>query len=163
MPNIYLLQKHTSSQKGEGKRECLWAVERETLRGGPCTHTCELVRACVFISLAQMGGRVALAAKWFSMLMSCYLWCCRNNILSFSQWESSLLGTDYTVHTAKVVIYIFIQSSKKIHKCTYTSTDRPINKQAELHFNTGSCTLTHHHQHQHKLRGNLRWIFVLHQ
>lgn len=81
-------------------RVCVWA--------GACV--------CVFISSVQMGGRVALAAKWFSMLMSCYLWCCRNNILSFSQWESSLLGTDYTAHTAKVVIYIFTQSSRKYIK-----------------------------------------------
>lgn len=66
------------------------------------------------------------------MLMSCYLRCCRNNILSFSQWESSLAGADYTAHTAKVVIYIFIQSSGK-YKNAHACISGPINKQAELH------------------------------
>ncbi|TKS79884.1 T-cell acute lymphocytic leukemia protein 1 [Collichthys lucidus] len=33
--------------------------------------------------------------------------CCKNNILSFSQWESSLLGTDYTAHTAKNDFFVF--------------------------------------------------------
>ena len=112
---------------------CALALHRSV-----CVCVCELacvrVCVCVFISSVQMGGRVALAAKWFSMLMSCYLWRCRNNILSFSQWESSLLGTDYTAHTAKVVIYIFTQSSRKYinaHTHGHTYTDRPINKQAK--------------------------------
>lgn len=106
-----------------------------------CVRACVCARACMFISSVQMGGRVALAAKWFTMLMSCYLRCCRNNILSFSQWESSLAGADYTAHTAKVVIYIFIQSSGK-YKNAHACISGPINKQAELH-------LTHTASHLH--------------
>lgn len=133
-----------SEKTHSNKTGTIWGVERQRVRGcvwersclcewecrlmwmcAHCMDLCVWQRAglyvCVFICSVQMGGRVALAAKWFSMLMSCYLWCCRNNILSFSQWESSLLGTDYTAHAAKVVIYIFRIELLKIHKTEFSA------------------------------------------
>ena len=114
-----------------------------------CTCMCSLCLcacACVFISSVQMGGRVPLAAKRFSMLMSCYLWRCRNNILSPSQWGSSLLGADYTAPSAKVVIYIFTLARRKhinAHRHIYTCLH------THIYACNQACIHTYGHTHGH--------------